>query len=338
MARLRSRIILIAKLMIGLGFAALTFLLIWGHHNFNRLPPIAEGTAIDPVVVSVRPGASVITIAGVLAEADVIEHPRLFAWGTRLTGTATMLQAGEYEFAPPISMRDVLAKIVTGQVKQHQITIPEGITTRAAIALISGEERLAGEITVVADEGTLLPETYSFVRGADRQVLVDRMLAGQSDLLQRLWTRYAETRTLATPNAVLTLASIVERETALAAERPHIAGVFLNRLRLGMKLQSDPTVRYALYLDGQMDQASTRPLRRSELSFSHPYNTYTQAGLPPGPIANPGAASIEAVLAPMPTQDLYFVADGTGGHAFAESLQEHERNVRNWRAIERAND
>lgn len=338
MARLKSRILSSLKTSIQLTLALAIFAAIWGYHNFNKPRPVGADSAPDAVVVRLMSGLSLGAISDQLAQAGVIDDPRLFRWAVRLKGLGTSLKAGEYEFASVLSMQDVMDQISLGQVMQHRLTIPEGTTTAAAITLINADERLSGVITNPPAEGRLLPETYLIRRDDDRQVVLDRMGTAMDAFIAEAWDSNTDTRYLRTPDEVLTLASIVERETALARERAHVAGVFRNRLRLGMRLQSDPTVRYALMLAGRMDHGSTRPLLRSELSLPHAYNTYVERGLPPGPIANPGAASIMAVLAPMATEDLYFVADGNGGHAFAKTLREHEENVRHWRASKAMRD
>lgn len=333
MARLKSRILSALKVAVQLGFLSMIFALIWGFHSFARPFAAPVGTP-GSVILMLEEGATLSVIANSLSRNGIISDASLFIWGARIYGLGTSLKAGEYEFAEPTSMRAVLKKLSLGQVMEHRLTIPEGISSTAALEIINADERLSGETVMALSEGALLPETYLIRRGDIRQSVIDRMQAAQAEFLAREWALNTETRPLPTMHEVVILASIVERETAVGEERAHIAGVFLNRLRLGMKLQSDPTVRYALVLAGKMAMDSNRPLLQSELSFAHGYNTYVHAGLPPGPIANPGAAAVRAVLSPLPTRDLYFVADGNGGHAFAETLAEHETNVRHWRSIE----
>ncbi|MDX1581615.1 MAG: endolytic transglycosylase MltG, partial [Alphaproteobacteria bacterium] len=241
------------------------------------------------------------------------------------------LQAGEYAFDSGMTMYEVMEKLRSGDTVVRRLTIPEGLSTSEILALVRAEPALSGEIEEEPEEGLLLPETYHFHLGDDRQGLVNRMKESMQEAITNLWPERQEGLPITSPYEAKILASIVEKETAVASERPHVAGVFINRLNLGMPLQSDPTVVYGITGGGPLG----RPLRRSELDAETPYNTYQFRGLPPTPIANPGLASLKAVLDPLETKDLYFVADGTGGHAFAETYREHQRNVRKWRQLER---
>ena len=257
------------------------------------------------------------------------EHPLIFALGTRLFAGGRPLRAGEYRFPAGVSARAAMQRMLDGDSMQRRLVVAEGLTAVEVLALVAAAEGLEGEAPPAA-EGALLPETYFYSWGDERAPLVARMAAAMRETLAGLWAARAPGLPLDSAEAALTLASIVEKETALAAERPRVAAVFLNRLRRGMPLQSDPTVIYALTGgDGALD----RPLLRADLAAPSPYNTYLNAGLPPGPIANPGRASIAAVLQPAETRELYFVADGQGGHAFAETLDEHNRNVAAWRKL-----
>ena len=242
------------------------------------------------------------------------------------------MRAGEYRFPAGISMDAAIALLASGETVKRRITVAEGLTTGEVLDLVGANEGLAGDLPPDVGEGSLLPETYYFSYGDTRSGLVRRMRESMKATLAALWEKRDPNILLATPEEALVLASIIERETALASERARISAVFHNRLRHGMRLQSDPTVAYALTL-GRVPL--DRPLARSDLRVDSPYNTYRVNGLPPGPIANPGRASIEAALHPAPTHELYFVADGTGGHAFARSFAEHLRNVARWRRIER---
>ena len=243
------------------------------------------------------------------------------------------LKAGEYRIEANSSMRQVMDLLVTGKSIQYKVTIPEGLTTLQALARIEAHEVLVGDIEGEVAEGSLLPDTYAFTRGTTRQELVERMQAALSKLLDATWPNRDQTLPLTNPYEAVILASIVEKETALASERGRVASVFVNRLRQGMRLQSDPTIVYGI-VGGQ--GALDRPIRKSDIAERTNYNTYQIDGLPPTPIANPGKAAIEAVLNPPETKDLFFVADGTGGHAFSETLAGHTENVRRWREIERA--
>jgi UPF0755 protein len=224
----------------------------------------------------------------------------------------------------------VLSLLREGRTVVRHLTIPEGLTTVEILALLDDAPGLSGDRSPPA-EGTLLPETYNYSWGDSRAGMMARMQKAMAETLAKLWASRAAGLPLATPEAAVTLASLVEKETALAAERPRVAGVFVNRLRLGMRLQSDPTVVYALTAGkGPLG----RELTRADLEVPSPYNTYRIDGLPPGPIANPGRAAIAAALQPLASRELYFVADGSGGHAFASTLEEHNRNVTRWRKLQ----
>ena len=290
----------------------------------------APGPLDAQAVVRVPPGAGVQSIALRLDEAGVIDAPLLFVLVARATETAPELKAGEFAFPPRTSLRGALDILVEGQTVVRKLTLPEGITSREAAARLRAAEGLTGSLAKVPAEGSLLPETYHYDWGDRRAALVDRMQAAMDDALDDLWPGRASDLPFATRREAVTLASIVEKETSVPKERALVAGVFVNRLRRGMRLQSDPTVRYALSREGE---TLDRPLTRADLEVADPYNTYRNAGLPPGPIANPGRASLAAVLDPAETDYLYFVADGSGGHAFAETLDDHNANVRAWRRI-----
>jgi UPF0755 protein len=242
------------------------------------------------------------------------------------------LKAGEYEFSKHASMRQVLDRLVEGKAILHKVTVREGITSEQIVAILNRQKLLSGEITSIPAEGSLLPDTYKFSRNISRQDLIERMQAEQRKFVKKLWPRRAQGLPIHSPEEAIILASIVERETGRADERERVAGVFINRLKRGMKLQSDPTIIYGL-VGGQGSLG--HPLRRSEIDRRTPYNTYQINGLPPTPIGNPGKAAIIAVLNPATTKDLFFVADGTGGHAFSPTLRGHRRNVTKWRKFER---
>ncbi len=300
----------------------------WGRQAFER-----PGPAREEVIVMLPQGIGLDELAQRLAKAGVVERWWVFALGVRASGKARALRFGEYAFEPAISAKGVMAILLGGRTVQHRLTIPEGLTNRQTLAMIAGAANLVGETGEVSGEGTLMPETYYFTRDDERREIADRMRRAMDTELAELWADRAEGLPLASPDEARVLASIVERETALADERRHVAGVFINRLNRGMRLQSDATVIYAITgPDGAMD----RPLTRADLNVDSPYNTYRVTGLPPTPIATPGRAAIAAVLDPLPTKDIFFVADGTGGHAFAETLAEHNRNVAKWRKIQNA--
>lgn len=294
---------------------------------FERPGPLAE-----EAVVLVPRGAGLSGIAGHLEQAGVIEDARVFEIVVRFEGTARSLKAGEYSFPAAVSMRDAMELLQSGRTVVHRITLPEGLTSHELIALLNAADGLAGEIDRVPPEGVLLPETYHYSRNDPRGDILDRIMAARDEVLGELWEQRAEGLPIASPEEAVVLASIVEKETGVAEERQLIAGVFINRLRKGMPLQSDPTVVYGITKGAA---PLGRLLTRKDLKTPSPYNTYTIKGLPPGPIANPGRAALAAVLSPAETEYLYFVADGSGGHAFAKTLQEHNRNVAKWRKIQR---
>ena len=297
----------------------------FGYRHYQKPGPLESD-----ITVIIESGSGVSAIARRLEEAGVIEDARLFRAAARVTEQAAKLRAGEYRFEAGISLEQTLAKLVSGETVVRKLTIPEGLTSAEIVALIEAAEGLSGEIESVPPEGSLLPETYHFAYGDSRSALIDRMQAAMQAALDELWKERAEELPISSPEEAVILASIVEKETAVAAERPQVASVFVNRLNRGMRLQSDPTVVYALTDGaGPLDRALTR----QDWKVDDPYNTYENGGLPPGPIANPGRESLRAALDPAETDYLYFVADGTGGHAFAETLAEHNRNVAKWRRI-----
>jgi UPF0755 protein len=242
------------------------------------------------------------------------------------------VKAGEYLFEANVSMREVLDTLVEGRSIEHTVTIPEGLTSEQIVARLLENPVLTGEITQVPPEGSLLPETYKVTRGTTRQQLLNRMIAAKRRLVQETWERRTPGLPIKTVDEFVTLASIVEKETGKTEERPRVAAVFINRLNRRMRLQSDPTIIY-----GMAPGKGTigRPLTRADVERPTAYNTYTIEGLPPGPIANPGRASLEAVANPARTKDLYFVADGSGGHVFAATYNEHLKNVARWRQYQR---
>lgn len=291
----------------------------------------APGPSASAVTVVVPPGTSTKAIGRRLAKAGVLTSPSLFAAEAELS-RGGRLKAGEYAFPAGASIGTVLEMMRRGQVVVHKFTVAEGLTVAQALALLERAPALNGAVDARPSEGSLLPETYHYLWGETREALIARMARAMRELLADLWAARVPGLPLTDPEQALILASIVERETAVPAERAHVAAVFENRLRRHMRLQSDPTVIYALSKGaGVLDRALTR----GDLAVASPYNTYAVEGLPPGPICNPGRASLAAVLHPAASDDLYFVADGGGGHVFARTLADHERNVRHWRAEER---
>ncbi len=293
-------------------------------------------TAIGPLEASkiliVEPGLKRAEIGGLLQDAGVVNSAGVFTAAAYVNGMlGGHLKAGEYEFPAKASIDQVLAIITSGRAVTYKLTVPEGWTTQMAVARVAENEVLTGDIAALPAEGAIMPETYVFRRGLTRQKMLEDMQAAQAKMLDEVWAARAATSPLRSRQEAVILASIVEKETAVPEERPLIASVFLNRLKQGMRLQSDPTIIYGLVGGkGKLD----RGLTRDDLASDTPYNTYKIDDLPPGPIANPGKASLEAVLNPPDTGYLYFVADGSGGHAFAKTLEEHNANVAKWRAIE----
>ncbi len=282
-------------------------------------------------VFIISKGAGVAEIARDLETAGIIDDRRIFRLGVRYLELGRDMKVGEFILPAAVSMRNAAQIIASGKTVVHRITIPEGQTSQEIIEILAAEPLLQGEITTIPPEGSLLPETYHFSRNDTRQAMLERMSAAMSELLAELWPARAEGLPIATPEEAVILASIVEKETGQSDERALVAGVFVNRLKKNIPLQSDPTVIYGITLG---KAPLERALSRKDLKTATPYNTYSIQGLPPGPIANPGRTALEAVMAPAETDFIYFVADGSGGHAFAKTLKEHNRNVAKWRKIE----
>ena len=289
---------------------------------------IAEGGPLLNVTNVVVPkGASLKTVAEELSRAGVIDKPWLFRIMARINGLAKHLKAGEYQFMPGISLQAAMDKIARGEVFFRRITIPEGLTSGQIMYLIANYPDLEGEIDLDVKEGELLPETYSFELGASRNSIILQARAAMQKALEEVWASRDSSLPLKDVNELLTLASIIEKETGVPEERPLVASVFLNRLKKGMRLQTDPTVIYAIT---EGETSFGRSLKRADLKIDSPYNTYLNYGLPPGPICNPGREALMAAARPQQSNYLYFVADGKGGHRFARSLNEHNRNVKAW--------
>ena len=275
-------------------------------------------------------GTGVQGIATLLSDAGIIRDPLIFRLAARLYGADKQLKAGEYLFPTHVSIRTAIDILKGGETLVRRVTFPEGLTIKQIEAILWHADGLFESMPSPMVEGSLLPETYHFSWGDTRREIVVRMARAMDETLSELWANRKEGLPFATPAEAVVLASIVEKETGVAEERPLVAGVFINRLRAGMRLQSDPTVIYALS-GGEGDLG--RDLTRADLKILSPYNTYQNEGLPPGPIANPGRASLAAVLRPAETKALYFVADGNGGHVFADTLKAHNQNVAKWRKI-----
>ena len=304
---------------------------VWENLNFTAAGPTARhGSAETDVIIKSRVGLK--GIAQELADAGTVKNPLLFEVGVRLRRTTARLKAGEYAIPSRASMSDIMDILISGKTIQHKITIAEGLTSDMVAKLVAADPVLTGTMALTPAEGTLLPQTYLFTRGTTRAQILARMQKAQRDLVDKMWATRSEGLPFVTPEQALTLASIVEKEASLPDERRHIAAVFVNRLRLGMKLQSDPTIIYTISRGYPLG----RGIRQSELVKATAYNTYVIDGLPPTPICNPGTDSILAVLNPPTSNDLYFVAAGNGGHVFSATIADQARNVAALRARERA--
>src|ERR1700736_3426118 len=293
----------------------------------------APGPLQQDKTVVIPSRAVTFDIAEVLQREGVIDINRWAFFGAVIALKArSELKPGEYAFQKNASLRDVIGILVEGKVVQHTVTIPEGLTSEQILARLSENEIFSGTVREIPREGTLLPETYKFPRGTTRDQVIARMQQAQKRVLAEIWERRSPDLPIKTPEQLVTLASIVEKETGKADERSRVVAVFVNRLRQKIKLQSDPTIIYGL-VGGKGTLG--RPIKRSEIQQPSPYNTYVVEGLPPGPIANPGRASLEAAANPARTRDLFFVADGTGGHAFTETYDQHQKNVAKLRTMEK---
>lgn len=305
----------------------------WGWARYTAPGPLQADTN-----VVIPRDSSVAQIAATLTTAGVIDDPMIFEYYDRFErliagpGDKVNMRAGEFAMPAGVSAQGARQILIDGPQVQRRLTVPEGLTTEQILRLVNGAEGLEGEIAIAVSEGELLPETYFYSYGDSRESIIQRMRAGMTRVLEELWAQRAEGLPLETPHEALILASIVQEEAGNLQEMPRVAAVFINRLNRNMRLQADATVEYGITLGaGPLG----RGLLRSELETETPYNTYMIDGLPPTPIANPGRAAIAATLQPAQTKHLYFVADGTGGHAFAETLDEHNRNVAKWRKLQK---
>ena len=297
-----------------------------GKQRFEEPGPLPQDK-----IVNIPHGSGIRDIADVLSREGVIDQPWVFVGGVLVLKAREDLKAGEYQFKAHSSLRDVVETIVEGRVVAHQVGIPEGLTSQQIVARLSDDDVLTGGIREIPREGSLLPDTYNFTRGVTREQMIQRMQQAQQRLIREVWDHRAADLPIKTPDQLVILASLVEKETGKPEERTRVAAVFINRLKQKMRLQSDPTIIYGL-VGGKGTLG--RPITKSELEQATPYNTYLIDGLPPGPITNPGRASLEAAANPARTRELYFVADGTGGHAFSETYEQHQKNVARLRLME----
>lgn len=325
----KRRILITSVTLLLLGLVSLMGSLGWLYNYYT-----SPNNTITEQTVIIEKGASTRDIIYHLADRQIISYPFAFRLTLKFIQDKKHFVAGEYLIPANASPQAVYNKLTSGEVVIRKVTIPEGLTTTQIIEIIHNTEGLEGKISEEINEGDLLPETYHFTYGETRNELVQHIKERMAELQKELWENRQDNLPFDTWHEALTLASIVEKETGVNDERARVAAVFINRLKKGMRLQSDPTVIYAI-TEGknQLD----RPLSKADLKIDSPYNTYVKYGLPPHPIAHAGRASIEAVLQPMDTKELYFVADGNGGHNFAKTLKEHNRNVQKYRKLQRAN-
>ena len=312
--------------ILGVAALALGAAIVVGKQRMDLPGPLAQEKTVN-----IPRGLGTKDISDLLVREGVIDQPFVFVGSVIVMKAREGLKFGEYQFPKQASLRDVIDTIVEGRVVQHTFTIPEGLTSEQIVARLQDFETLSGNIRSVPREGTLLPETYKYTRGTSREQIIQRMQQTHRRILQEVWDRRVPELPVKTPEQLVTLASIIEKETGRPDERTRVAAVFVNRLKNRMRLQSDPTIIYGL-VGGKGSLG--RPIMRSEIDQPTPYNTYVIDGLPPGPIANPGRASLEAAANPARTKELYFAADGTGGHAFAENYEQHQKNVARLRVIE----
>ena len=312
-------VILLLAAVAAFGFAA-------GLQRFEAPGPLEQSK-----IVNIPRNLGPRDIADLLQRENVIDQRWVFLGGVLTQKAWYKLKAGEYEFKRQASLHDVVETVVDGKAYEHQLTIPEGLTSEQIVTRLMDNEVLSGNIKDIPKEGSILPESYKFVRGTTREQLIQQMQQAERRVLQEVWDHRAPDLPFKAPDQVVILASMIEREAGKSDERTRIAAVFINRLKSHMRLQSDPTIIYGL-VGGKGTLG--RPILRSEIDQPTPYNTYVIDGLPPGPIANPGRASLEAAVNPARTKELYFVADGSGGHAFAENLELHQKNVARLRQLE----
>jgi UPF0755 protein len=301
--------------------------LLLGKQRFDTRGPLAEDK-----IVNIPRGLGIRDIADLLVREGVIDQPWTFVGGVIVLKARDELKFGEYQVPKQASLHDVISTIVEGKVVLHQISVPEGLTSEQIVQRLLDIDILNGNIREVPREGSLLPESYKFTRGTPREQVIQRMQQQQRRIVQEIWDHRMADLPLKSPEQLVTLASIIEKETSRPDERTRVAAVFVNRLKQKIKLQSDPTIIYGL-VGGKGTLG--RPIMEGEIRQPTPYNTYVIEGLPPGPIANPGRASLEAAANPARTKEIFFVADGTGGHAFAENYDQHQKNVERLRAMER---
>lgn len=307
--------------------AGLLFLIVAGNfvYGWNAAGPLAEEAAIV-----IKPGASIRSAAGQLEDMGAIKSADAFVNRARIFGASSTIKTGEFLLPAHASNSEILAILTGGKTVQRMVTVPEGMPSIMVYERLMANDRLTGTVAIPA-EGSILPDSYAFEKGEPRAAVVARMQAAMQKVIDDLWPKRSKDAVVKTPLEAVTLASIVEKETSKKSELRMVAGVYSNRLKTGMMLQADPTIIYPITRGKPLG----RRIRQSEIASVNDYNTYSMVGLPKGPIANPSRAAIEAVLNPEKTRALFFVADGTGGHVFANTLEEHNANVEKWYAIRR---
>ncbi len=301
-----------------------------GKQRFEQPGPLEQEK-----VVNIPKGLGVRDIADLLVREGVIDQPFVFVGSVTILKARGTIKSGEYQFPKQASIATIVEEMLEGRVVQHQFTAVEGLTSSQIVDKLMELDSLSGDLREVPREGSLLPATYRFTRGMTRQQMIERMQQAEQRVLREVWEHRSPDLPVKSPEQLVTLASIIEKETGKSDERTRVAAVFVNRLKNRMRLQSDPTIIYGL--TGGKGSLG-RPIMKSEIEQHTPYNTYVIDGLPPGPIANPGRASLEAAANPARTKELYFVADGTGGHVFSEKYEDHQKNVAKLRASERDNE
>lgn len=320
-----ATMLMIAFLSFAAAFAMIGFAII-------KYSYISDGPLVSEQVFEIKKGAGLSSIATKLDDEGIISSASTFKMFVKFDGGQANLKAGEYAIPSAASMEDVYGILTDGQAILYPITFAEGLTSAQILRKIAANKNIPGEAPNTLAEGTLLPETYMLPKSMTKTALVKKMRAEHEALIDELWKDRALNLPIKTKKEAIILASIVEKETGVNSEREHVAGVFINRLNKGMRLESDPTIIYGINGGEKLG----RGLRRSEIDRKTDWNTYQISGLPKTPICNPGRAAIAAVLNPMKTEDIFFVADGTGGHVFAKTLREHNNNVIKWRKIERS--
>jgi len=324
-----NRVLRLMQFLMSLSF--FVSIVLAGFFMYTRLQIDKPGPLATATLFEVGKGQGLSSISARLQQKGIIKNKRMFALNTVANKAAKKLKAGKFHIPARASMQEVLDILVRGRAIFYKVTVPEGLTSQQVVLILNKHPQLKGTIDAIPAEGSLMPNTYQFDADTERSEILAKMSKNQREFLAKSWANRQKDLPLQTPQEALILASIVEKETGIASERKRVAGVFINRLRKGIKLQSDPTIIYGLV--GGKGKLG-HPLRQSEMKKKTGFNTYHIAGLPPTPIANPGSKAIEAVLNPADTKDLFFVADGSGGHAFAPTLKQHNINVRAWRKVE----